>query len=82
MAVSSHAVTSFGYGQRMTKGMRYGLAALCVAALAGLAMLVVASGDDTTPGESLAGSLAAAVFLLAGAGGLVTVGVSLVRGPR
>lgn len=61
----------------MTNGMRRGLIALCVAAIAGIVALV-ASYEE---GSKAAGvySLSALVFLLAGIGGLVTVAVALAR---
>ena len=65
----------------MTKGMRYGLAALCVAALAGLALVAIAADETPSSAAALLWTLMALVVLVTAPAGLVAVAVALVRGP-
>lgn len=64
----------------MTKGIRYGLALLCVAALA--AVMAAVASESVSPVGDFVGSLSRLTLLLAGAAGLLTLAVSLVRGSR
>ena len=57
--------------------MRYGLAAICVAAAAGV-LLVALAGDDSVAASAV-WPVAAIMFLVAGVGGLIAVAVSLLR---
>lgn len=66
----------------MTKGIRYGLALLCVAALGGFLSALAAESIRSGGDDYLVRGLGHLTLVFAGAAGFLTLAVSLVRGSR